>query len=82
MNHLVSLRNNGGAVLSHTVKLLNVRLSVLLHLGHKLWHFPQDLHVCFFYHLGEKNDTDIQYDKQRLVFSSCASISHKNQKKT
>lgn len=48
-----------GNLFVHTVKLLNVRLSALLHLGPKLRHFPQDLHSAqpsqsFFFYRSEK----------------------------
>ena len=48
------------------MKLLYVRLSVLLHLGPKLWHFPQDLYSAgpsqFFHHLEKiySFDTDVR----------------------
>lgn len=55
-----------GNLFVHTVKLLNVRLSALLHLGPKLRHFPQDLHSAqpsqsfFFLPLGKTFDTDVK----------------------
>lgn len=74
-NHLEPLRNNGGTVLSHTVKLRDVRHCALLHLGHKSQHSGFTfiwIKMCFFTTLKK-------HMRKSCMFSS--SISNKAQKK-